>query len=456
MSGLFITLRNGLRSLSNFQTGIATVNDNVSNVNTPGYTRKRAFFAPTNARLFPFGVVGGGAEVTRIEGVRNSFLEKRLVIERQRLGFFEGQQFGLQQLESIVFQSDSSGISGQITRFFNSFSELTSDPASLPLRQQVLAEGSRLTREFNQAAERVGELVVENRQLIADSVDRINNLTSEIAKLNGEIQPFATAGQDAGALQDRQRALLGELSELVDFREFADENGQVSVVTANGNALVQKNTSNELSARLTSTGAEIFVSGRDVTAEIEGGRLGGYLRLDRVVLPEKREQLNQLAEELATQINAVHATGQDLNGAGGQPLFSFGSGSAALSLSINITDPAELAAASPGGGVGDGTVAQELADLRDQTFASLGDDSFQGFFSQIVFGIGLEGRDAERGISSQSAILGQVQLQRDSVSGVSLDEEAVRLIQFQRAYEANSRLIQVVNQLLEETINLIR
>lgn len=455
MGGLFSALRFSFQSLSNFSTALSVINDNVANANTAGHTRKRVMLEPNLPMQFPYGPLGTGASISRIEGTRDLFLSRRLVTELQSQGFLQGQTHTLEQVESSLFNSQGEGVSEQITRFFDSFLDLTNDGSSLANRQAVLSEGANLVREFSGLNSRLNQLVTDNRQRIDDTVERINSLTERIARLNRELLPHTVDGQDGGSLQDQRQLALEELAQLIDFQAFENENGSINVTTASGKPLVLLGDSSQLSANPTASGVEILFEGQDVTADIQGGQLGGFLKLDRQTLPSFLADINLLAEELATQVNAIHASGQDLNGAAGQPFFTFAPGAAASTLAVNLSDASQVAAGAPGSGPGDVSVAQQLSDLRDLGLASLGEDTLSGFYSQVVFRAGLESRNVQEGLATQSAIVEDVRLQRESVSGVSLDEEAILLVQFQRSYEANSRVIRVIDELLEETMNLV-
>ena len=456
MGGLFSALRFSFQSLSNFSTALSVVNDNVANANTPGYTRKRVIMEPNLPIQLLVGPLGTGASVTRIDSTRDLFLSRRLVTELQSLGFLQGQSAALGQIEASLFNSQGQGVSEQITRFFDSFLDLTNDASSQVQRQAVLSEGANLAREFSGAMQRLSQLGADNRQQINDTLERINNLTGRIAELNKALAPLKVNGQDGGALQDQRQLALEELAELIDLQSFENENGTINVTTPRGLPLVLSAESNPLTANPTASGVEVRLAGQDITSNIQGGQLGGLLRLDRQIIPSFIDDLNALAEELALQVNALHATGEDLNGAAGQPFFTFTPGSAASSLTVNISDPAEVAAGAPGTGPGDASLAQQLSDLRDQTFASLGDHTLNGFYSNVVFRAGLESRNVREGLVTQGSIVQEVRRQRDSVTGVSLDEEAIMLIQFQRSYEANARVIRVIDELLQETMNLVR
>ncbi|HSR50125.1 MAG TPA: flagellar hook-associated protein FlgK [Acidobacteriota bacterium] len=455
MSGLFSVIRNNLRSLSNFQAALAVINDNVANVNTPGYTRKRVILTSTEPVTRSFGQIGTGAEISRVEGVRDQFIERRLILELQSQGFFAGQQFGLEQIEGTVFSSAEAGISDQLSRFFNAFSDLANDGSSLPLRQSVLSEAEGLADQFNNAFQSLGRLALDNQQQIKDTVGQINELTQRIADLNGEITRTGVLGQDGGTIEDQRQLALNQLAELVEFRTYSDENGVLTVTTTSGTPLVLGTENRAMSVDTSGSGAVILVDGRDVTDDITGGQLGGQLVLDRETIPSFIEELDVLAEEVATQVNNLHVTGEDLDGNAGQPFFSFTPGGAAGSISVAISDPRQLAVRTPGSGVGNVDIALQLSGLRDQRFAALNDRTFNEFHSDIVFRAGLESRNVQENLAVQQLVLEQVRAARDSVSGVSLDEEAVNLVQFQRAYEASARVFQVVDQLLEETMNLI-
>ncbi|HSR67147.1 MAG TPA: flagellar hook-associated protein FlgK [Acidobacteriota bacterium] len=455
MSGLFTIMRNNVRSLTNFQAGLAVVSDNVANVNTAGYTRKRALFTSTRPELRSYGFLGTGAEISRVEGVRDFFIERRLITELQSQGFYQGQQFGLQQIEGTVFSSTESGIPDQISRFFNSFSDLTNDGSSLALRQAAISEGERLADQFNTAFQRLGRLALDNHQQIEDTVGQINSLSQRIADLNGELTRAGASGQDGGVFQDQRQQALEELAQLVEFRVVSDENGIIDVTTTSGAPLVLGTETKELRAETSAGSTAIFVENREVTGDITGGELGGQLLLDRQTIPSFIGDLNLLAEEIASQVNAAHSGGEDLNGNAGQPFFSFTPGGAAGTLSVAISDPRQVAARNPGSGPGNVDIAQQIADLREQPFAALGDSTFSEFHSDVVFRAGLESRNVQESLSVQQVVVRQVTNARDSVSAVSLDEEAANLVQFQRAYEASARFFQVVDRLLEETMNLI-
>jgi len=456
MSGLFSSLITGLRSLSNTQSALSVVGDNIANVNTPGYTRKRITFTPTPPQVHSFGLTGTGAEVESIDSIRDRFIERRLLNELQIRGQLEGQEFATGQIELILFASEGSGVADQLSRFFNSFSELAADPSSISKRGVVIGEGEKLASTISATFSQLEEMRVDNRLQIRDSIDNINSFLEQIAPLNSQIRVLEHRGLDAGVLGDKRQHLMNQLAEEIGLESYQSESGELTITTNSGRLLLVGDKVFQPQVTDTSSQTTVTLSGEDITAELTTGKLGGFLRTDNQTLPGHLAALDTLAQELATEVNAVHSTGEGLDNTTGLNFFSFSAPDPAGSLSVAITDEKSVAAGQVGSGPGDGTVAQQITDLRDKSLTNLGDQTFVNYFSQQVAKAGLESRQISLSLAAQKIIVGEVENQRNSVSGVALDEEAVHLIQLERAYQASSRFILAVDELLEETMNLIR
>src|SRR5690606_23815189 len=238
MSGLFSDLRVGLKSLSNMEAAMSVVSENIANVNTPGYSRKRIIFEAGPAQIYSFGSIGQGADIARIESVRDSFIENRIRFEMQMKGLLEGQEFGLSQIETILAGSAGSGIPDNLSRFFNSFLELASDPSSIPLRQSVLSEAEKLAFSIQDTFRRLDSLDVDNRHQITDSVASINSILRELAQLNAELAPLQASGVDGGGLKDRQQELLNQLSQEIDIQTYTNESGSLVITNSTGRLLL--------------------------------------------------------------------------------------------------------------------------------------------------------------------------------------------------------------------------
>jgi flagellar hook-associated protein 1 len=457
MSGLFGSLSIGIKTLSNMQAAIAVVNDNIANVNTEGYSRKRVIFASSKPEYYTFGSIGTGAHVSRVESIRNGFLDARILGELQLRGSLAGQKFALEQVEAILYNEGRPGISDQISRFFNSFSELASNPASLASRQVVLGEGAKLATSIASAYQSLSSLRQDNRVEARNAAEQVNLILEQIARLNLELSPLISQGQDGGSLADQRQVLMNRLAEQMDFVSYRTESGSMTITTSGGVPLVIGAEFSQLRVDESNSGFKIEVQGTDITSQLTGGKLAAYVELDNKTLPGYLAALDSLAQSIADQVNTVHRQGVALDGqTTDQDFFTYDPLNAAQTLMVALTGAELVAAGSAGSGPADGTFAQRIADLRDLPVAALGNNTFSSYYSELIFQIGLDSRYVNDSLATQDKIILQLQNQRDSVSGVSLDEEAISLIEYQRAYQASSRFIMVVNQLLDETMNLIR
>jgi len=282
----------------------------------------------------------------------------------------------------------------------------------------------------------------------------VNQLTSQIAQLNTQISRLQNAGQSPGTFLDQRTQLIDQLSSLVDVSVIPTDN-TITLTTAKGTALVAGDQSFALSKQMDSSGVHhIFSQGTDITSTIVAGQLGGLLQARDQQLPGIQTQLDTLAAGFADAVNGVQTGGYDLSGNPGVNLFNpppaSGTG-AASSLSVGITDPSLVAVSSDGTPGSNGNIESMYA-LRNQ--AVIDGQSPTDYCSGIVFNVGNAASNANAEQSASSLVLQQLNDQRSSVSGVSLDEEAANLTRFQQAYAASAQVISTINSMLETVINM--
>ena len=197
----------------------------------------------------------------------------------------------------------------------------------------------------------------------------------------------------------------------------------------------------------------------DITSLIQGGKLAGLLRVRDQLIPAYQNDLDTLAEGIITQVNTVHSAGTDLQVPPSSPGLNFlnpvtGVSGAAQVFSVNPAIAADLKniAAGRSGSPGDNANALTMANLANQKVLSGGTETFAESFASLQFKVGTDTQSAKRSLDTQSALLKQLKNQRDSVSAVSLDEEAIDLIRFQRAYQASAKFISTIDQLTADLI----
>jgi flagellar hook-associated protein 1 FlgK len=285
-------------------------------------------------------------------------------------------------------------------------------------------------------------------------VNRINQLVGRLQEFNKARTEGIRSSNDAGT--DAQvHATLEDLSELVDFTVQPREDGSVDVLLGGGQTPLllgarQFSITTDFSQAQTQI---VAADGTTVTPQIKGGKLAGLLELKNGVIPSLQSSLDLLAQSVAVQINATLNAGLDANGNPGQSLFTYDSAGASLSLASTGLMPADLAAASAGAPGGNGN-ALALAALG----GARGTDgyTFTEYYGNLAASAGRDRQTAEDGQHLHGQLLAQARAVRQDVSGVSLDEEATRLIEFQRAYQASARMVTVLDSLTETVIGLIR
>jgi flagellar hook-associated protein 1 FlgK len=450
--GLFGILSIADQSIAAQQTALTVTANNIANVNTPGYTRRVAQLA----EQAPFSTQaggGGGVQVANVSAVRDAVLEIRLQQENQTQSKLTSLQQQLGPVEALFSEQGGAGLGTAIDNFFSALQQLSTDPASGAQRQAAMTAAQTMAQTFQQVSRGIGQQISGADQEVVQQVGQANNLTAQIAQLNGQIADLQNAQQDTASLVDQRTNLMGQLAGLMDFNVSSGSNGQLTLTTSQGQALVVGTDAHTLTLAPNGAGThDIYDDGTDITSSITGGGLAGMITARDQDLPGLATQLDQLAAALANGINSQNAAGFDAQGNPGGNLFTTPPASgAAATMSLATTDPNAIAA-SADGTPGDNANLLTMLGLQNQPIAGglKPDDAYAAMISRI--GSLLQGANTQQ--QASQTVLSQLQNQRASYSGVSMDEESVQLTQFQQAYQAAARVVNVVNTLTELAINL--
>jgi flagellar hook-associated protein 1 FlgK len=453
VADLFSSLTAAARALEAQRFALDVAGQNIANVNTPGYSRRVVDLQavpPTHQRD-----AGRGVEVAGIRAQRDRLIERRL---RQETSSAEREAAvaTLLGIAERALGAPGKGLDARLNEFFDSFARLADAPTSAVARQQVLLQATELARTFRDTAGQFAAVRRDADQRIGESVDEINEIAARLATLNEAISGNATTGA-ALHFADEQAVLIERLATLTDISVINRADGGVDVDIA-GRTLVVANTAYALTA--TPAGAQghlaVSIGGSDVTSQLTGGTLGGAIAVRDVDIPAYQQALDEQAFALANAVNAIHSAGFDSNGNTGQNFFAFstppvGAAGAAAALIVDpavAADPSRIAAAEAAL-AGDNRAARDLADVRNALLLDGGTATLGDAWGQLVFDVGRDLQRATHETSMRQQIVLQLQSLRDQVSGVSLDEEAMQLMKFQRAYEANARFFAVVDETLE-------
>lgn len=428
--------------------GLEVTGRNMANLNTPGYARRTVSIITGEAE---------GFTAARVGSTRDAVLDTRYRRELQ-LAVKDGVVADeLRAVEGRV-QSSGTSIDTRLNAFFDAWSMLASQPSSTTARQGVVAEGRLLASAFvdTQSAFDDARQGIDLR--IRTGVDTFNALATELALANEAVQ---TRTGDLDDLADRQAQILDQMSELADIRVVTQADGSRDVTTATGVSLVAGSTMTPIvvSAGAVDGLAQLSVSGVDVTGDLTGGQLGGWLAVRDGQLPGYLAQLDALASSVATAVNATHQAGTTMSGAAGQPFFTYLAGesslAAALQVNPDLVSNSSLVAASATGTVGDNGTAKAIADLRMTAPAGGSGATLLESWSALVFTVGNETRNAEAQKDTREMVMQQLAHLRDQATGVSLDDEAAALMRYQRAFEANAQYFAAINETLMILMTLV-
>lgn len=470
MLGLFGSLNLGARSLQNQQLGVEVAGHNLANVNNPAYSRQRVELESAPALPGPYGAQGTGTQVAAIQQLRSSFLDRQMQAEASITGYLEAQQQALELAQSDLGQvldlgaadtgaagtDGSTGLAKELGDLFKSFQSLSTAPASLTERQAALSEAQSLAAEFNQIDQRLGDLRQGLNDSLQSDVGTVNGLLADIARLNGEVADTENAsGGAANDLRDLRQSKIEKLAALVKVDSAAGANGAVDVAIA-GVAVVGGSEVLETLEAYDAGGGQWLVRARSGGEVINpaSGSIRGTIDVRDGAAGALRTQLDTLAAEVITQVNAIHAQGYGLTGATGEAFFT---GAGAGGIQVNqrlLDDPRLLQASGSAGESGNNQVALALAQLKDKKLSGLNGQTFDESYGQSVAQLGQSLASVNDEVETQAVVTATLQNQRDSASGVSLDEELTNLMQYQKAYQASARLITTVNEMLQTVLNM--
>jgi flagellar hook-associated protein 1 FlgK len=458
MSDLFGSLTMAARALAAQSAGLSVVGQNVANVNTAGYARRvvdLASVAPADARS-----AGDGVEVQAIRSARDLQVEARLREEVSAESEQSALAQGLSAVDAVIGTPGAS-LDADITAFFDAFAQLAEDPTSASSREGVLAQADSLASAFHDMAGRLGAARSDADAGMRTAVDQVNALAERLASLNASIA-VAGSRESTAMLQyrDDQIQAIESLSALIDVHAIQREDGGFDVTFGNGRPLVVGGSAVPIQAA-TSADGTLALRSQDVevTAEATGGQIGGLRQLRDTLVPDYLDRLDALAYTLAGQVNAVHAAGFDLDGNPAQPFFApladQRGAAASIAVAPDVAANARLVAAAGAPSAGDNQAARAIAALREARLLDRGTATLADGFGTLAYRVGQDTALAQQRQQSRSDAVLQIRTLRESVSGVSLDEEAAQMMKFQRAYEASARYFQSVDAALDILMQMV-
>lgn len=459
----------GKRSLMNSQTALQTVGHNIANKSTEGYSRQRVELMTNEPSSEGSVRIGNGARAGVITRVNNPWLEKQIQREGTNMGFADSKADALSRVEQVYNEQTNKGLNQYMTGFFNSFRELSNNPESLASRTMVREAGESMTKEFGRVVTQLRDVQDDLDGQLSTVTEEVNQMAKEVAQLNEKIQVVEASGVPANDERDRRDLILKKMGEKIDVSWAEGSDGHISVTAGRTAILVSGTTANTLKAARTSDRdrVEIFFASTangtpvNITNQIRGGKMGGALEVRDEVIEGFLGSIDKMAYTMASEVNKAHIEGFDRYGKEGVLFFEMPADAkgAAGSLIINRTiynDVGRIAAGAQAGASGDNTVANVISSLQNRQVMDGGSATFDDFYNTQVGQIGTITQRSIKSQESQRNVINQLQNIRESISGVSLDEETTKMIEFQKAYDASARIIRTADEMFDTILNLKR
>jgi flagellar hook-associated protein 1 FlgK len=482
MYGLSAILNIARGAMNANQLAMQVISHNMANVNTPGYTRQKVVLetqVPWNLNQLK---VGTGVQVDSVIQCFDRYTTRAIIQNTSSLKDYESKALVLSSVESIWNETEENSLSQILDEFWNAWQDLASNPGGNAERTALLGKAEILTRRFNSLSQELGQVGQNLNTNLRAGVEEVNRLTGQIATLNVRIRTAEASQTTANDLRDQRNQLLEELSGLVGITYLEQDDGSLTVLTREGLLLVNGKESWDLSTE----GTSIYYNGieNDVSDRLTGGKMGGWLDLRDETLPQYLANLDEMAGTLIQEVNNLHLAGYTLSGGTGMYFFEnlqtapaipnpgdYSGAAAYISLSSDVLgSPENIAAGGVSGAPGDNGNALNIAALQtdgslvirkwtitdrgQSTTSNLQTGSLYDYYQGLIGELGIFTEDTNGNQDFTQSLLNSLAGVRDSVSGVNLDEELTEMMKVQHAYEAASKVISVVDQMMQTLLDM--
>lgn len=421
MSGLLSTLNTAKSGMNVSQVAIQTTSHNISNINTPGYSRQRVnqsasspYSMPGKNSNFGAGQIGTGAQIDDVTRIRNSFYDYQYRSESHQYGNTSVKYEYFKNIEGIFNEPSDTAISSSLNSFFNSWSELSKDPQSSGVKSVVIENGKYLSNSINSAFKRLESLEEGLDKQSEYIMGEVNSMLSQLDKLEKNIKIIQGSGKSPNDFLDQRDQLLDNLSFKLNINDKDVKATLKKAYDANGKVTLDD---------LTKSGVKI------------SGELEGTLSMKQEINKYK-DGLKQLSNTITSNVNK--AAGQDIFKAKDGELISINPEMLQEPEKINVT----------------ADIALKVYELKSEKVNINGKDmTINTFYNSMIQDLGQSSAAVIRDESNQSKLLENIDSSRSSVSGVSLDEEMISLVQLQHTYSANAKVMSTIDSLLDVVVN---
>ncbi|QNO14476.1 flagellar hook-associated protein FlgK [Alkalicella caledoniensis] len=478
MRSTFSGLELARRALQTQQTALNTVGHNISNANTPGYSRQEVVTSPTgpytspsNIRPMAAGHIGTGVAVVSIQRQFDKYVANQWRLENGLLAQWNQKQLAMQQIESIFNEPSESSLRMAVDEFWSALNQLAIEPTELSSRALVKQTAITMVDTFKTMDRQLDQISKDYDELGRAAVSEINSLVKQIEDVNKRIVRSTAMGDQPNDLLDQRDLLLDKLTELVNVDMEENNRGDMRI-SFGGHVLVpyvgenheslKFNYHNEQMTLVRSSDDVVVLTHTQVENNITHGKVKGIFE-SKEAIAKYQDYLEEYAMGYVNALNAQHNQGVGLNGqtdidffvttldGEGNPI----PGIKGLAVNPAIINDLGLIAASASGAKGDGTNAVELAALRHGGNLEYAGQNvtFDQFYRAVIADLGIETDETIKMTDNQKILAYQFELRQEQFRGVSLDEEMTKMVQYQHSYAAAARLTTAIDEMIDVIVN---
>lgn len=470
--GIANVMNTGKSGLFANRSSLATTGHNIANVNTEGYSRQRVEQEAAPPQMLGAVNVGTGVHANQIHRINDDYLTMQISNETKLMGQYEEKDLAMNQAENVFNEINDVGMNKLMANFFNEFRKLGNEPESESLRMTVRESATQLVGDFHRVSTALRDIQKNTDVRIEANVRQANELVQRLAKINEDLKRHELNSGECGDLRDARDLTIKKLSAIIDVSVGTNEKGELTVAMSNGGGpLVSGSLFNKLYVQKMKADKEggspenslqIYLENMaqpNITGKLTNGRLGGLVESRDQIIGKAAHRIDELAYNFAQKVNQIHVQGFSLSGTTGVKFFKapeliYGAADN-LDLSTQIKDDVNnIATALEPDSPGDNRLVQHIARLQHQRLLGGGNATFDDYFNATVADLATLNSKNKQLVEHQGHILSQLEKFRESISGVSLDEETTNLVQFQHAFDASAKVIKVADEMLETVLRM--
>ncbi len=455
MSSLNSIMDTSLTSMFAARAGLSSSSHNIAN--TPGYNRQETLFKTRYPQMYPWGSIGRGVEIDGIRRIQDQFLVTNLRSQSSKMEHFSQIDNALYEIESILGSVDNDHLGNSLNTFFNAWSDLSTAPFDVSLKQAVKSAADSLVTDFHTISTSIDDLEANIEDSVEMEITKLNELLSQVAEMNSQIMHAESGGMTANDLRDQRDLLVTEISKIAKVSILERDDGTQDVILA-GRTLVVRDHAEQFQyvSQKVSTGYEMTVVtyGNLRQVQLSPGRLDGLLTSRDDYVTDVRDQLDSVAAQLAQQVNDLHVQGNSGTTSGLQ--FFTGDTAHTIDISQIIRDDPSTIATSRTGLAGDNDIALEIAALTNESGGAVGSLTIGDTYRGVLMDVASNRSQFDFLVENQNNVINAIETKIASISGVSLDEEGANMIKFQNTYSAAARVITTCQDMFETMLNMTR